>query len=88
MPVVARLILVEKVIVFVGGVLMLEFDIAVCKLNPSVTGYVAAFKMEHEVKQIVVVSKFFQDIKLLSFEGQITQKLLILHIFSWKCLQT
>jgi hypothetical protein len=63
-PVVARLMVLEKVMVFVGGVLLLEFAIADSKLVPSVTGYVAAFKMEQEVKQTVVVSRFFQDIEL------------------------
>ena len=60
-PVVARLMRLSKIMVF-GEVPLLDIDIADCKVDPSVTLNVAAFKMEQEVKQIVALNKFRQDI--------------------------
>ncbi len=51
----------EKLMVF-GEVPLLDIDIADCRLDPSVTLNVAAFKMEQEVKQIVALNKFRQYI--------------------------
>ena len=59
---------------------LLDIDIADCRLGPSVAVYVAAFKMEQEVKHIVALNKFLQDIFLPFLSSNVTFTLLVFFV--------